>query len=105
MLIYVQEGDEYEDDLLTVSDPLNQVLNLLPTCQRNVVKDYDYLVCSFSSFSSLLQINLAKYLVDFFMNLYQNDRQNFDNLFKVFFIQVNQFGAFYSSSCCFGFFN
>lgn len=86
MLIYVQEGDEYEDDLLTVSDPLNQVLNLLPTCQRNVVKDYDYLVCSLSSFSSLLQINLAKYLVDFFMNLYQNDRQNFDNLFKVFFI-------------------
>ncbi|XP_022957048.1 importin-9 [Cucurbita moschata] len=49
--VYDEEGDEYEDDLLTVSDPLNQ-------------------------------INLAKYLVDFFMNLYQNDRQNFDNLFK-----------------------
>ncbi|KAL4015720.1 hypothetical protein IC575_023313 [Cucumis melo] len=49
--VYDGEGDEYEDDLLTVSDPLNQ-------------------------------INLAKYLVDFFMNLYQNDRQNFDNLFK-----------------------
>ncbi|KGN52025.1 importin-9 isoform X1 [Cucumis sativus] len=49
--VYDGEGDEYEDDLLTVSDPLNQ-------------------------------INLAKYLVDFFMNLYQNDRHNFDNLFK-----------------------
>lgn len=51
-LLCVQEGDEYEDDLLTVSDPLNQVLNPLPTYKRNAVKDYNHLFRSFSSFSS-----------------------------------------------------
>ncbi|KAH9707667.1 Importin N-terminal domain-containing protein [Citrus sinensis] len=43
------EGDDYEDDILCVSDPLNE-------------------------------INLAKYLADFFMKFSQTDRQLFDTL-------------------------
>lgn len=43
------QGDDYEDDILCVSDPLNE-------------------------------INLAKYLADFFMKFSQTDRQLFDTL-------------------------
>ncbi|KAI9085691.1 hypothetical protein K1719_032297 [Acacia pycnantha] len=43
------QEDQYEDNLLSIADPLNQ-------------------------------INLANYLTDFFGNLYQNDRQLFDNI-------------------------
>ncbi|XP_028803455.1 importin-9 isoform X1 [Neltuma alba] len=43
------QEDQYEDSLLSIADPLNQ-------------------------------INLANYLTDFFGNLYQNDRQLFDNI-------------------------
>ncbi|KAH9772089.1 Importin N-terminal domain-containing protein [Citrus sinensis] len=52
------EGDDYEDDILCVSDPLNE-------------------------------INLAKYLADFFMKFSQTDRQLFDTLCQAWKLNVD----------------
>ncbi|KAH9707671.1 Importin N-terminal domain-containing protein [Citrus sinensis] len=54
------EGDDYEDDILCVSDPLNE-------------------------------INLAKYLADFFMKFSQTDRQLFDTLCQDWKLNVDSF--------------
>ncbi|XP_024041440.1 importin-9 isoform X3 [Citrus clementina] len=58
------QGDDYEDDILCVSDPLNE-------------------------------INLAKYLADFFMKFSQTDRQLFDTLCQVHFVTYTG-----STKCC-----
>ena len=81
-MIFKNQEDGDEDDLLSGADPLNEVffsLNLTHTKSPQIISYINDVL------NSAWQINLANYLADFLVKFSHSDRQLFDHLCQVGF--------------------